>query len=78
MMKKQASSSGSRDTQNPPITQTSSVNNRVSKKLRAYSNGKIINIDSLEKLSELDDVFNEIKEKIKKDIESGKKITLEL
>ena len=78
MMKKQATTSGSSDTQKPPVTQTSSVNNRVSKKLRAYSNGKIINIDSLEKLSELDDVFNEIKEKIKKDIESGKKITLEL
>ena len=78
MAKKQASTSGSSGTQNTPITQTSSVNNRVSKKLRAYSNGKIINIDSLEKLSELDDVFNEIKEKIRKDIESGKKITLEL
>ena len=78
MAKKQASTSGSSGTQNTPITQTSSVNNRVSKKLRAYSNGKIINIDSLEKLSELDDVFNEIKEKIKKDIKAGKKITLEL
>ena len=78
MIKKQASTSGSSDAQNPPMTQTASINNRVSKKLRAYSNGKIINIDSLEKLSELDDAFNEIKEKIKRDIESGKKITLEL
>lgn len=54
------------------------VNNRVSKKFRSYSNGKIINIDSVEKLKELDAIFSEIKEKIKKDIESGKKITLEL
>ena len=78
MMKKQASINGNNGTQNNPIAQIASVNNRVSKKLRAYSNGKIINIDSLEKLSELDDVFNEIKEKIKKDIKAGKKITLEL
>jgi len=57
---------------------TPQVINRVSKKFRYYSNGKIINIDSIEKLNELDVVFSEIKEKIKRDLEAGKKITLEL
>lgn len=78
MLKKKVSISGSGNTQTNTTIQIPKVNNRVSKKLRAYSNGRIINIDSLEKLSELDYVFNEIKEKIKKDIESGIKITLEL
>lgn len=54
------------------------VNNRISKKFKSYSNGKIINIDSVDKLSELDAIFEAIKEKIKKDLEDGKKITLEL
>lgn len=54
------------------------VNNRVSKKFAFYSNGKIINLDSVDKLCELDEIFTEIKKKIKKDLETGKKITLEL
>lgn len=53
------------------------VNKRVSRKIKYYSEGKIINIDSLDKLNELDDLFEEIKQKIKEDIEAGKKITLE-
>ena len=63
MLKKKVSISGSGNTQTNTTIQIPKVNNRVSKKLRAYSNGRIINIDSLEKLSELDYVFNEIKEK---------------
>ena len=54
------------------------VSTRISRKLKYYSQGKIINIDSLEKLSELNDLFDEIQQKIKEDIEKGKKITLEL
>lgn len=54
------------------------LNNRISKKFKSYSNGKIINIDSIEKLEELDIVFNDIKDKIRRDLEAGKKITLEL
>lgn len=57
---------------------TKPINNRVSKSFKSYSNGKIINIDSMEKLDELEVVFNDIKNKIKKDLEAGKKITLEL
>lgn len=57
---------------------TKPIINRVSKSFKSYSNGKIINIDSVEKLEELEVVFNDIKNKIKKDLEDGKKITLEL
>ncbi|WPC40064.1 hypothetical protein [Clostridium sp. JS66] len=66
------------DKQKEVSQSTPHVNNRVSKKFKSYSNGKIINIDSMEKLEELDIVFNDIKNKIKQDLESGKKITLEL
>ena len=51
---------------------------RISKKLTSYSEGKIINIDNIDKLSELDAEFEKIKEKIKRDLEEGNKITLEL
>lgn len=54
------------------------ANNRVTKKLGNYTSGKVINIDSEEKLSELDDIFAEIKESIRKDIKAGKKITLQM
>lgn len=53
-------------------------NNRITKRLGNYTSGKVINIDSEEKLSELDDVFAEIKESIRKDIKAGKKITLQM
>lgn len=65
-------------TQGTPSQNTPQASNRISKKFKSYSNGKIINIDSMEKLDELDIVFKDIKEKIKKDLELGKKITLEL
>lgn len=77
ILKKQVKSNDEGASHTPAVNTIPVVINRVSKKLRSYSNGKIINIDSIDKLSELDEVFNEIKEKIKKDVESGKKITLE-
>ena len=63
---------------NTEVSVVPPVNNRVSKKFKSYSNGKIINLDSVDKLCELDVIYYEIKEKIKKDLETGKKITLEL
>lgn len=63
---------------NEMIEKLPEVSTRISRKLKYYSQGKIINIDSLEKLSELNDLFDEIQQKIKEDIEKGKKITLEL
>lgn len=73
MLKKQTSGNEQGTSSTPIINETPIVINRVSKKLRSYSNGRIINIDSIEKLSELDEVFSDIKRKIKKDLESGKK-----
>ena len=78
MLKKQKSSNEQGTSQTPIVNETPFGNNRISKNLRSYSNGKIINIDSIDKLSELDEIFNDIKGKIKKDLESGKRITLEL
>lgn len=56
----------------------SKSNNRVTKKLGEYTFGKVINIDSEEKLADLDATFEQIKQSIKKDLRSGKKITLQL
>ena len=65
----------------PVIEQTkpiSKLNNRVTKKLVEYTSGKVINIDSEEKLADLDLAFDQIRESIKKDLKAGKKITLQL
>ena len=51
---------------------------RVTKKLGDYTSGSVINIDSEEKFADLDDAFERIKESIRKDLKSGKKITLQL
>lgn len=77
-LEKQAKKTQQRQPQGEVPQNTPPTNNRVSKKFKSYSNGKIINIDSMEKLDELDVVFNEIKNKIRKDLENGNKITLEL
>ncbi|MGE5329879.1 MAG: hypothetical protein ACM3KR_10280 [Deltaproteobacteria bacterium] len=57
---------------------SSPISTRITRKFKSYSEGKIINIDSVDKLSELDAEFLKIKEKIKVDLEKGNKITLEL
>ncbi|MBP3504967.1 MAG: hypothetical protein J6K43_00995 [Lachnospiraceae bacterium] len=63
--------------QEPPKPTSVKVN-RVTKKLGDYTSGRVINIDSEEKLTDLDDAFEKIKESIRKDLKAGKKITLQL
>ena len=62
--------------QEPPKPSPVKVN-RVTKKLGDYTSGRVINIDSEEKLADLDDAFEKIKESIRKDLKAGKKITLQ-
>lgn len=68
----QPTSGGVKDPPAPPYS------TRITRKFKSYSEGKIINIDSIDKLSELDAEFLKIKEKIKRDLEKGNIITLEL
>lgn len=51
---------------------------RMLKSLHDYSRGRIINLDSEDKIGELEQIWGEIKEQIIRDIRSGKRITLEL
>lgn len=51
---------------------------RVKRKFKNYTKEIVINIDSIEKLNELDAVYSKIKKQIEKELNEGKKITLEL
>lgn len=52
---------------------------RVTKKIGDYMpRNKVINVDGEDGLTQLDSVFEEIKDQIKKDLKDGKKITLQL
>ena len=48
----------------------------MNRSLKDYSPRPAINIDTIEKIDELDEIFSEIKRRIKKEIEDGKEVTL--
>ena len=49
---------------------------KLNRSLKDYSPRPAINIDTMEKVEELDEIFSEIKRRIKKEIEDGKEVTL--
>lgn len=53
-------------------------NARITKKISDYTGGRVINIDSDEKLAELEAAFEQIKENVRRELKAGKKITLQL